>query len=202
MATRAGTRRRRDTDPEQRLRTRLRAAYEDEIDRTHRSLLLAWAGFAVTFGLLRALTYGIRHDLVPWGNVTPGGLHIHHYVWGIGLLLLVGLISLVVDSPRYNPWLGLVYGVGAALVIDEFALLLNLRDVQENVITLLPALGVASMRAISDALEIPYGEFLRLWNELPLEDAAVAARLGLTRQQVINLRKSARERLTRRMKDF
>ena len=90
--------------------------------------------------------------------------------------------------------------VCALPVRQRAALLLNLRDVQENVITLLPILGVASIRAISEALEIPYAEFLRLWNELPLEDAAVAERLGLTRQQVINLRKSARARLARRMR--
>jgi hypothetical protein len=45
-------------------------------------------------------------------------------------------------------------------------------------------------------------EFANLWNELPLEDASIASLLGVTRQQVINLRKSARERLTRRMKGF
>jgi predicted DNA-binding protein (UPF0251 family) len=90
--------------------------------------------------------------------------------------------------------------VCALPVRQRAALLLNLRDIQENVITLLPAMGVASIRAISEALEVPYAEFLRLWNELPLEDAAIAERLGLTRQQVINLRKSARARLARRMR--
>lgn len=79
--------------------------------------------------MLRALTYAIRNGLVPWGNIVTGGIHIHHYVWGVGVLLGVGLISLVVDSPRYNPWLGAAYGIGTALVVDEFALLLNLRDV-------------------------------------------------------------------------
>lgn len=48
---------------------------------------------------------------------------------GHGGLLGVGLISLVVDSPRYNPWLGVAYGIGTALAVDEFASLLNLRDV-------------------------------------------------------------------------
>lgn len=90
--------------------------------------------------------------------------------------------------------------VCALPVRQRAALLLNLREAQENVITLLPALGVASIRAVSEALEIPYAEFLRLWNELPLEDAAIAERLRLTRQQVINLRKSARARLARRLR--
>jgi RNA polymerase sigma factor (sigma-70 family) len=81
------------------------------------------------------------------------------------------------------------------------ALLLNLSDAHGRSYTeLLALLGVASARQISDALEIPADEFAGIWNELPLDDRVIAERLGLTRQQVINLRKSARERLARRMK--
>ena len=80
------------------------------------------------------------------------------------------------------------------------ALLLNLRDLQEGVIVLLPLTGVATIRQIAEAVAIPPEEFARLWNDLPLDDAAVAVRLGVTRQQVINLRKSARARLARRMR--
>lgn len=111
------------------LAERVRDAYREEVDRTHQSMLNAAVAFTITFALLRALTHAIRSGLLPWGNITPGGLHIHHYVWGVGLLLIVGLVSLIVDTPRYNPLLGAVYGVATALVVDEFALLLNLRDV-------------------------------------------------------------------------
>jgi hypothetical protein len=111
------------------LRRRLRDAYSAEVDRTHQSLLVAWIAFGLTFGALRALTYAIHHGVGPFGDLSVGGAHLHHYVWGIGLLMAVGLTSLIVDSPRYNPWLGLAYGIGCALVIDEFALLLDLRDV-------------------------------------------------------------------------
>ncbi|MCU1677115.1 MAG: hypothetical protein JWM93_1873 [Frankiales bacterium] len=111
------------------LRERLHAVYDEEVDRTHRSLLVAWVAFGVTFGLLRLLTYAIHHGVGPFGDISIGGAHLHHYVWGIGLLMLVGLVSLIVDTPAYNPWLGLAYGIGCALVIDEFALLLDLRDV-------------------------------------------------------------------------
>ena len=81
------------------------------------------------------------------------------------------------------------------------ALLLNLRDAQgRDLLALLPYTGVASVRQIAEALDIPAAEFAALWNDLPLEDKAIAERLGLTRQQVINLRKSARARLGRRLK--
>lgn len=83
------------------------------------------------------------------------------------------------------------------------ALLLNLKGASAaDAITLFPLTGAASIRQIAAALEIEAEEFAALWRELPLDDAAVAARLNVTRQQVINLRKSARERLARRMRDF
>lgn len=83
------------------------------------------------------------------------------------------------------------------------ALLLNLKDAGGcGCITLFPATGVATLRQLADALEMSADTFAQLWNELPLEDARVAELLGLTRQQVINARKSGRERLTRRLKGF
>jgi RNA polymerase sigma factor (sigma-70 family) len=83
------------------------------------------------------------------------------------------------------------------------ALLLNLKDAGgTGCITLFPATGVASLRQLADVLGMPADDFARLWNELPLEDARIAELLGLTRQQVINARKSGRERLARRLKGF
>ena len=83
------------------------------------------------------------------------------------------------------------------------ALLLNLKDAGGcGCITLFPATGVATLRQLADALEMSADGFARLWNELPIEDARIAELLGLTRQQVINARKSGRERLARRLKGF
>jgi DNA-directed RNA polymerase specialized sigma24 family protein len=81
------------------------------------------------------------------------------------------------------------------------ALVLGLRDEQGgSAAVLLPLTGTASIRDIAEALQLPAERFARLWNRLPLDDAAIAELLGRSRQQVINLRKAARERLTRRMK--
>ncbi|HEX5733394.1 MAG TPA: hypothetical protein VF131_11230 [Blastocatellia bacterium] len=83
------------------------------------------------------------------------------------------------------------------------ALLLNLKDAEgRGCIALFPATGVATLRQLADALEMSAEKFAQLWNELPLEDARIAELLGLTRQQVINARKSGRERLARRLKGF
>jgi hypothetical protein len=56
-------------------------------------------------------------------------------------------------------------------------------------------LGIASMRRIAATLEIPATEIAQIWNELPLPDLEIARRLNLQRQQVINLRRIARDRL-------
>jgi hypothetical protein len=83
------------------------------------------------------------------------------------------------------------------------ALLLNLRDAQGcGAIDYLILTGVTNFAAIAAALDLTDTELAGLWKSLPLEDAEIAKLLGLTRQQVINLRKSARERLARRLRSF
>lgn len=80
------------------------------------------------------------------------------------------------------------------------ALLLSLRDqAGGSLLPMIPATGVAPLTEIAEVLGMSLQQVLDLWNSLPLEDALIAGRLGITRQQVINLRKSARERLARRM---
>ncbi|HEY0764672.1 MAG TPA: hypothetical protein VGD61_20010 [Pyrinomonadaceae bacterium] len=86
---------------------------------------------------------------------------------------------------------------------QRIALLLNLKDASGfGAITLFPATGVATMRQLAGALEISAGELAKMWNDLPFEDSRIAELTGLTRQQVINTRKSGRERLARRLKGF
>ncbi len=83
------------------------------------------------------------------------------------------------------------------------ALLLNLKGADGcGCIALFPATGIATVRQLADALEMSADSLAQLWNELPLEDARIAELLELTRQQVINARKSGRERLSRRLKGF
>lgn len=82
------------------------------------------------------------------------------------------------------------------------ALLLNLRDEQGGcAIDLLLCMGVASLAQIAAAMAMTEAELCALWQHLPLEDAVIAERLQITRQQVINLRRSARERLARRLRE-
>jgi hypothetical protein len=85
--------------------------------------------------------------------------------------------------------------------LQRAALLLNLRDAGGgSVIAFIPFLKIASREQLAEALSMSDEQFADLWNNLPLDDASIAQLLGVTRQQVINLRKTARERLARRMK--
>ncbi len=118
-------------------RTRLGNLLHEHIpDRPRRRLLLASIAFLCTFLMLRCLTWSIHHNIGPFHDIHMGGRHIHHLVWGILLLLLVGYGWLGEigtgssdSSLLMSRLMSLLYGAGAALTLDEFALWLNLRDV-------------------------------------------------------------------------
>ncbi len=95
-----------------------------------RSALISWAAFAVTFGGTRALTYAIKEEVGPFRDASWGGIHLHHYLWGIKLLAASGGVAIHgADRFRANPLVAVGYGAGAALVIDESALLVHFKDV-------------------------------------------------------------------------
>jgi hypothetical protein len=103
----------------------VRGAYLEELDPGQRSALLSWLAFTATFAGLRALTYSIRA-----GKVSVGGEHLHHYLWGIGLVSGVGAVAVRGEERhRRHPAVAVSYGSGLALIVDEFALLLDLKDV-------------------------------------------------------------------------
>ncbi|HEY1275775.1 MAG TPA: hypothetical protein VGF25_12720 [Thermoleophilaceae bacterium] len=96
---------------------------------THFLVLLA---FLLSFGFIRTSAHMIRAQVSWWpGNVeTKSGTHIHHLVWGILLLLVMGYVGIAI-APG-SPWIELVailFGIGMGLTLDEFALWLNLEDV-------------------------------------------------------------------------
>jgi hypothetical protein len=120
--------------------------YQDAFVETGRSAAL-WVviGFLVTYAITRRITLKIRaRSLTPADQPIPeeeksggiikdihiGGVHVHHQVWGILLVLITGLLQF-----RYSPgapWqeiLGALFGAGAALALDEFALWLHVDDV-------------------------------------------------------------------------
>jgi hypothetical protein len=103
-----------------------------QTDREDRFLI--WVSFSITFLFVRFVTHSIRDQRFTrvFHNVQgKGGPHIHHLVFGIIGLLAIGFIA-IGRHPR-AAWirriLAVLYGVSAALTLDEFALWLNLEDV-------------------------------------------------------------------------
>ena len=96
-----------------------------------RAGLILLASMLLSFGFIRFSTRMIRAEVSWWpGNVTPGGLHIHHLVFGIVLLLLSGFLGFALQPE--SPWIEVLaglFGIGAGLTLDEFALWLYLEDV-------------------------------------------------------------------------
>ncbi len=108
----------------------VRRVFHEELDAGQRAALLSWLAFTATFGAVRGITYSIKAGKGPFGNLSVGGEHLHHYMWGIGLISGVGGVAVHGDSKyRRHPVVALAYGAGLALIVDEFALLLDLKDV-------------------------------------------------------------------------
>ena len=96
-------------------------------------LLFFLVGFIVGFLVIRLSVRMIRAQVRWWpGNITPNGHHIHHVVFGIVAMLGSGvaIIATYEDGTQTSgAWLAAIFGVGAALVLDEFALVFYLKDV-------------------------------------------------------------------------
>jgi hypothetical protein len=91
------------------------------------------AAFLASFLFIRTSARLIRSPNVPWwpgSVVTDSGLHLHHLVWGIVLVLASGFLRFVTNlgSPG-DELLAAAFGVGMGLTMDEFALWIHLRDV-------------------------------------------------------------------------
>jgi hypothetical protein len=96
-------------------------------------LFLVLLGLLLSFGFIRLSTRLMRSPRVPWwpgSVVSEGGVHVHHLVFGIVLMILAGTISFAgfATSPIYEIC-AFAFGVGIGLTIDEFALWLYLDDV-------------------------------------------------------------------------
>jgi len=104
-------------------------------DRPKRRLFLAAVGFFTSFAVARLLAFLASRGVGPVRYLYIRGTHVHHLVWGILLLLAVGFGWLIEigtgsrsSSLLASRLMSLLYGVGAALTLDEFAIWLNLQE--------------------------------------------------------------------------
>jgi hypothetical protein len=102
--------------------------------RRERMFIGALAFFGGFLGA-RAVTHAIRAGVGPFGNLSVGGRHLHHLVFGIGGLLGTGYLWLLLAGtdpsrqPHASRATSAAFGVASALTLDEFALWLDLQDV-------------------------------------------------------------------------
>jgi hypothetical protein len=84
-----------------------------------------------TFGFIRTSTYLIHKQVKWWpGNVSVGGTHVHHLVWGICAMMIFGYLGIVFQPD--SPWreiIAVLFAIGMGLTLDEFALWVELKDV-------------------------------------------------------------------------
>ena len=111
------------------------------------ALLNLFLSFGGTFAAARVVTHSIRRGWGPLRNVEIGRRHIHHFVPGILLAVLSGAVSIGLRHEPSDQWLALPFGAGAALIVDETALLIELSDVywsERGVLSIDVGLGAVS----------------------------------------------------------
>lgn len=116
------------------------------------ALLVLLLSFNSAWLLVRLSTFEIRRRgrFGPFRNAVIGRTHVHHFVPGIVLMLLAGGGAIVSRNPAHDPWFAAPFGVGAALTLDESALLLRLDDVywsDEGILSVQISLATASLVA-------------------------------------------------------
>lgn len=153
-----------------------------ELDSDDRVAALMLAALLGSFLFIRTSARLMRSPKVPWwpGSVTAGDLHIHHLVWGIVLVLVSGFLGFAL-TPE-SPWievLAVLFGIGAGLTLDEFALWLHLEDVYWS------EEGRRSIDAVVIAVVFASLVFLGLPLEDPDAEGGVLAFAGLILIRVV-----------------
>jgi hypothetical protein len=95
-------------------------------------LAVLFVAFVITFLFIRVSVRMIRAQVRWWpGNVSSGGTHVHHVVFGTVFVMIAGIggFSSIGDRSPWAEIFAALFGIGAALVLDEFALILRLQDV-------------------------------------------------------------------------
>nr|WP_221046530.1 hypothetical protein [Mycobacterium senriense] len=168
----------------------------DVYDRGHLPLLCCLVAFILTFFVTRTFVRLIRHRAdngrpTRWWhprNVHVGGVHIHHVTFGVVLTLLSGLTLVTLSIDGHEPEFTMaatLFGIGAALVLDEYALILHLSDVywsedgRTSVDAVFAAVAVAGLLIMGLH---PLMFFLPIWHnaESTALRAVVAGAMALT----------------------
>jgi hypothetical protein len=150
------------------------------VDTGRQPELLFFVAFLLSFGFIRLSAHLIRAQVSWWpGNVTVGGTHVHHLVWGILLLLVTGYVAIAIEPG--SPWeelLAVLFGIGAGLTLDEFALWLNLRDVYWEAEGRRSIDAVIVAGTLAGVILVGFGAWVEVATEIEDEVFAAIAVLG------------------------
>ncbi len=135
--------------------------------------LLGVAAFLLTFVITRIVTHFL-FATSGGGGIVVGSLHIHHMVFGLVLVLVAGMLDLADVVARTR---AILFGVGAALLLDEFALILNLADVYWAPQGRASIDAVVIFAAALFVLALGGGFWRAAWRELMRGEHVVARRL-------------------------
>jgi hypothetical protein len=151
------------------------------VDSGRLAAFLFFVALLGTFGFIRTSTHMIKAQVSWWpGNVSVGGTHIHHLVWGICAMMIFGYVG-VVHQPD-SPWREIVtvfFAIGMGLTLDEFALWVDLKDVywekegRKSVDAMIIAGCVAGM------LLVGFSSWLNLADDVGGEVFAAVGAVGL-----------------------
>ena len=154
----------------------LGSAYDEWIlDTGKQPELFLLLAFLLSFGFIRTSAHMIRAQVSWWpGNVDVGGTHVHHLVWGILTMLAVGYASIAFSpGTPLREVLAVLFGIGAGLTLDEFALWLHLQDVywseqgRSSIDAVIIAAGCGALVLLG----------LRIWLDVALDLAAAVEAL-------------------------
>lgn len=155
----------------------------DIVDPGRLPQLFLLSAFLLTFGFIRFSTHMIKRNVSWWpGNIqTKDGLHIHHLVFGIILILVVGYLAIgFYPSTPTREVFAVLFGIGIGLTLDEFALWLNLKDVywaeqgRQSIDAVIIAATLAAMLLIG----------LNFWVDLGQEAVVELLDVGSPRDQL------------------
>ncbi|HKS48550.1 MAG TPA: hypothetical protein VJT49_26250 [Amycolatopsis sp.] len=142
-------------------------------------VLWLFAAFVVTFVVTRVIVRLIRAGKGPFRDAAIGGVHVHHHVYGIFLILLAGLAEFVYrPGPPWVQVLAGVFGAGAALTLDEFALWLHLDDVYWT---------EEGRKSVDVVLAASLVGLLLVLGARPFDDAAGEGRIAFAVTAAVNL---------------
>lgn len=154
-------------------------AFQERIRQTSiGTIQMTLVAFLVTFLITRGITYAIKSGKGPFGDVSVGGTHIHHLVPGIFLLLISGVVGIAIDwqpSGVASLIVPTLFGIGAALTLDEFALWLTLKDVywsKEGRRSVDAVIVLGAVLALA-ALGIPF--WVDIWNNADVTGSWIIA---------------------------